>query len=258
MNAPPTASAGVYTTRALVNDNPSKRLLVGVIVSIFANIFLWAGASQAVRFTPRRGLTTVEITRVIINKQGHKIEKIVTKKEIEKKVAEVKKKIERLVPAEAETAPPQPKPITPPPPKPQGAHNRLLTAPPSPNDAKLPDDTPTVLAGGNAAVGTVIAQQNRETPWSTHRLLLLLFPAGTGGGNTQAGAASATGSSQTDAGPRPGTGGSNAQAGATSATSATSAASTGAAQAGAPTGAERAHQRGGIRARFRGESGDPG
>ena len=74
-----TATGRKNDTIALANDNLAKRLLIGLIVSIFANALLWAGASEAVRFTPRHVMTMVEVTRVIIDKQGHKQEKIVTK-----------------------------------------------------------------------------------------------------------------------------------------------------------------------------------
>ena len=156
MSADLTASGGKSERPSFVNDNPAKRLVFGVIGSIFANMLLWAGASEAVRLAPRHVVTTVEITRVIIDKQGHKQEKIVTKQQVRQKVAVLKKEIPRQTspPARRHRVP------SPPAPTPQGAHNRILTALPRANDAGAADDTPAVLPGGNATPGAVIGQQN--------------------------------------------------------------------------------------------------
>ncbi len=134
----------------LSDDKLGNRLLLGLIISVVANILLWGGASLVVRFVPRHDFKTVEITRVIVDKQGHRQEKIVTKKQIEKKLAVVKKDIvrkEMLAPRQRVT------------PKPEGAHNRILTALPS-KTSPGQDDTHTALAGGNAALGHAIGQQN--------------------------------------------------------------------------------------------------
>ena len=142
-------SGGNNDTISVANDNLTKRLLFGIIVSILANVLLWAGASQAVRFTPRRIWTVVEITRVTIDKQGQKQEKVVTKQQIAKKVAVLKKEIQQL--PQAEGNPPAAQEESPLLRRRPGAIIKSLTAQPTPNDAHVPDDTPTVLAGGNAA-----------------------------------------------------------------------------------------------------------
>jgi TonB family protein len=151
-----TASGGKSKRPSFVNDNPARRLLFGVIGSIFANMLLWAGASEAVRLAPRHVMTTVEITRVIIDKQRHKQEKIVTKQQVRQKVAVLKKEIPR------QTIPParRHRVASPPKPTPQGGHNRILTALPTAHDAGAADDTPAVLPGGNATPGAVIGQRN--------------------------------------------------------------------------------------------------
>ena len=156
MSADLTASGGKSERPSFVNDNPAKRLVFGVIGSIFANMLLWAGASEAVRLAPRHVVTTVEITRVIIDKQGHKQEKIVTKQQVRQKVAVLKKEIPR------QTIPParRHRVASPPKPTPQGGHNRILTALPTAHDAGAADDTPAVLPGGNATPGAVIGQRN--------------------------------------------------------------------------------------------------
>ncbi len=130
----------------LSDDRLIRRLLLGLIVSVLANILLWAGASLVVRIVPRHDFKNVEVTRVVVDKQGHKQEKIVTKKQIEKKLAVVKKEIVRKEIASRRLPPP-----------PQGAHNRVLTALPSKN---APGDIHTALAGGNAALGQAIGEQN--------------------------------------------------------------------------------------------------
>ncbi|MGD0111724.1 MAG: TonB family protein [Armatimonadota bacterium] len=156
MSADLTASGGKSKRPSFVNDNPARRLLFGVIGSIFANMLLWAGASEAVRLAPRHVMTTVEITRVIIDKQRHKQEKIVTKQQVRQKVAVLKKEIPR------QTIPParRHRVASPPKPTPQGGHNRILTALPTAHDAGAADDTPAVLPGGNATPGAVIGQRN--------------------------------------------------------------------------------------------------
>jgi TonB family protein len=142
-------------------DCLAKRLLVGLVVSIFANALLWAGASVAVRFVPRHDFKTIEITRMVVNSKGRMQEKVVTKKEIQKKVAIAKKEIQRKIitrsmPSPVRKVAMQPTPM----PKPEGAHNRVLTALPTRDSANLPSDTHQVLSGGNASVGQAIGQQN--------------------------------------------------------------------------------------------------
>ncbi len=156
MSADLTASGGKSGRPSFANDNPARRLLFGVIGSILANMLLWAGASEAVRLAPRHVMTTVEITRVIIDKEGHKQEKIVTKQQVKQKVAVLKEEIPRHATPLARKH----RVASPPKPTPQGGHNRILTALPTAHDAGAADDTPAVLPGGNATPGAVIGQRN--------------------------------------------------------------------------------------------------
>ena len=156
MNATLTAS-GESTNHLAVNDNPAKRLLhrcprlnlreCVAVGRCFGSRALYAPACHDDgRNYPRRH-----------RQAGAYQEKIVTKQQIEKKIAVVKQQIQQLKPV----PPPPKKSMAPPPPPPQGAHNRVLTALPTPNAVQLPDDTPPVLAGGNAALGVAINQQNQ-------------------------------------------------------------------------------------------------
>ena len=135
---------------SLSDDRLARRLLLGLIVSVLANVLLWAGASVVVRIVPRHDFKTVEISRVIMDKQGHKQEKIVTKKQIEKKLAVVKKEIVRkemqLGPSWSSAEAPR---------RAQSHPDRAAF-----QDCACPDDTHTALAGGNAALGQAIGQQN--------------------------------------------------------------------------------------------------
>jgi protein TonB len=151
-------------------DALSARLRLAVIASLLLNLALWSMAAAVAKHPPAYDPRPVEITRVIINQQGKKIEKVIKKEEIKKRIEQIRKPI----------PPPQPRPLAhvPPPPQshhsappkpatvthagspPPGAHNRVLLAqvdktapPPAPNDQ-------TALPDGNAEQGKVIDQQN--------------------------------------------------------------------------------------------------
>jgi TonB family protein len=144
-------------------DALPARLRLAIIVSLLLNIALWSMAASVANHPPAYQPRPVEITRVIINQQGKKIEKVIKKEEIKKKVQQIRKVILRPKPR------PEPHPLAHvPPPKPtravqkppRGAHNRVLVAKVDKN-APPPDPTDhTALPDGNAAQGKVIDQQN--------------------------------------------------------------------------------------------------
>jgi TonB family protein len=144
-------------------DALGARLRWAVVVSLLLNIVLWRAASGFARQTVYHDPRPVEITRVVLDK-GKKIEKVVTKKQIEKKVAQAHKEIQKRKPEwkppkprEEQKAKPKPTRVASKPP--EGAHNRVITALPDKNALPKPDDH-TALAGGNAAAGKPIEQQN--------------------------------------------------------------------------------------------------
>ena len=75
-------------------DRLGQRLRWAVIASVLINMGIWRAAAAIARrpahFTPR----PVEITRVILDKKGHKTPKVVTKKQVQKKVAHIKKVVQ--------------------------------------------------------------------------------------------------------------------------------------------------------------------
>ena len=158
-----------------------------IIASLLANLLLWSAASAvAVHPVHFHDPSPVEITRVIIQPNGKRVEKVIKKEQIAKKMVQVHKEIVKprpvpVVPRERlhivaptphrerpqlarRTTPlpvnPKPEPQKPvtgnPLPPPPTAHNRVLTAPdtkaPAPNDH-------VVLPGGNADVGKPTNQQ---------------------------------------------------------------------------------------------------
>jgi TonB family protein len=157
----------LHDNRAIgLQDGLKSRLMVGFVASVVLNLMLWRAAAAIAKhppvFTPR----PVEITRVIIDNKGHKQEKIVTKKDIQKKVEKVRKPIPIPKPLPRPITPKPPTPhvtkIEPPkpaaPPPPETAHNKILTALPDKNAAPKPDDH-TALPNGNGALGKPTDQQ---------------------------------------------------------------------------------------------------
>jgi protein TonB len=136
---------------------------MAILVAVPLDVLLWMLCSHAFLRVPIPDLAPVEITRIVIDNKGRKVEKVVTKKDIEKKVAKAVQEIK--------TPPkPRPKPVVQPkeplkpvekqkptPPPPEGAHNKIITAPPT----KAPEpNAPTVLPGGNANVGAPATGQH--------------------------------------------------------------------------------------------------
>src|SRR5437660_3030167 len=133
-------------TLTLLQDRLGPRLRIACLVSLIVNILLWHEVSGLTQRPPRFRMDMIQVSRVIMDKTGKKTEKVVTKKEIQKKVEQVHKEIQRRKP--------EPKRIAQAPPQ---QHLRTLTAIPNKNGAPNPDDN-TALAGGNAAVGKAIEQ----------------------------------------------------------------------------------------------------
>jgi TonB family protein len=157
-----------------MQDALGRRLGWAILASLVGNLLLWRGvaaiARRPVHFDPR----PVEITRVILQPDGKRIEKVIKKEHIAKKIAQVPKEIPKPLPVvhrerphivapaphrEPQSArhdtptPPKPQPL----PQPETAHNRLLTAPDN-KTAPAPTDH-VVQAGGNADVGKPVSQQ---------------------------------------------------------------------------------------------------
>ncbi len=133
-------------------DGSSKRLWSALGASILVNGVLWRAFGSAVMTQQAPPPQTIEISRVVLNRQGKTTPKIVTKKQIERKVTRIQRQIERrkprikpiLLPIERATLPKKPvarpriaqnaaqapdSDKTPPKSRPkntQGAHNRTL------------------------------------------------------------------------------------------------------------------------------------
>ncbi len=133
-------------------DRLAARLRVAIIASLLVNVIGWravaAMAKRPLYVAPR----PVEITRIIIDKRGHKTVKTITKEQIKKHVAQIKKTpVVKIHPVVFH----QPQP-----PKPQ-QYNKVLTAP---DKGPGNNDEPTAPAGGNADLGKAIEQQPMPTP----------------------------------------------------------------------------------------------
>ena len=133
-------------------DTLAKRLRWAVIASVLLNIVGWravaAMAKRPMYVAPR----PVEITRVIIDKNGHKIEKKITKAQIKKHLVQIRKppvqKVRPVTFRQPQRAPEPPQ------------HSKVITAP-----EKGPgNDEPQVLPGGNADLGKAVVQQPDSTP----------------------------------------------------------------------------------------------
>lgn len=166
-------------------DRSTPRLWSALGASVLINGLLWRAFGSAIMAQQAPPPQVIEISRVILNKQGKPAPKIVTKKQIEKKVARIHRQIERqkppVKPLPHPTAPPierqeppkkpvarpriarnvpqapdtDKKPPKPPAPNSQGAHNRTITAP-----QKAAPDAGNVKAGGHADMGKALDKQN--------------------------------------------------------------------------------------------------
>jgi protein TonB len=136
-------------------DRLAKRLRWAIVASVLLNILGWravaAMAKRPMYVAPR----PVEITRVIIDKKGHKIEKKITKEQIKHNVAKIRPQPEKKIHQVVFKQPV--KPTEPP------KHSKVLAAL---DKGPGNDDEPVVLPGGNADLGKAVVQQPDPGPAS--------------------------------------------------------------------------------------------
>ncbi len=169
-------------------DRSSKRLWSALGASVLVNGLLWRAFGSAIMAQQAPPPQTIEISRVVLNRQGKTAPKIVTKKQIQKKVARIQRQIEQRRPRIKPTAPPIERQTprkavsrpriaqnvpqapdsnkTPPKSQPknnQGAHNRTLST-----TKKAAPDSGFVKPGGRLNLGKPIGKQNsgnkKDTP----------------------------------------------------------------------------------------------
>jgi protein TonB len=138
-------------------DNLDARIRVAVVASVLINLVVWNAAASIARRPVIHAPQMVEITRVNIDRSGHKTVRVVTPKMIRHKIQQVHKEIIKPRPVVVRSQP-QPRPHQPAPPPP-GAHNRVLIAKADPHAPPPAPDDHTALAGGNADVGKPTDQQ---------------------------------------------------------------------------------------------------
>ncbi len=159
------------------------RLGSALLVSLGLNALLWSAFGSAIlgRKTPPPQI--IEISRVTLTKEGKRVEKVVTKKQIERKVQKIRRQIVRRRPIPKirekpprerpriarplRETPSKPRPRAPEAPqsnkprarpqkvRPEGARNRTLIA----KNPAAPD-AGQVKAGGNADLGKPLDNQN--------------------------------------------------------------------------------------------------
>ena len=159
-------------------ERENRRFAGAILASILANGAIWGtfGGAISVQTPPA---PTIEISRVILTREGRKIPKTVTKKQIERKVRQIRREVRRRSRAKLQKTvqkprfarPLQPSPVKPQPrapqapqsnnsakpskPRPEGAHNRTLTA-----QNRAAPDAGSVKTGGNADPGKPLENQN--------------------------------------------------------------------------------------------------
>jgi len=144
-------------------DDSGPRFRRAALVSLLLNMLLWTGFATVLVQLHRKPLPPIIMERVIITKNGQTIRKVVTLKQIQKRLETIHKEI--TPPKPPASRPPKPQPVPPHPsapvpaalhpaaPPPPGAHLHVLSAPgPAPG--------PAVLPGGNAKPGVPMAAQN--------------------------------------------------------------------------------------------------
>src|SRR5437867_13405958 len=77
-------------------DALGPRLRWAVFASLLVNCLLWWEVAGLTQKPPRFHMDIIQVSRVTIDKQGRKIEKVVKKEQIKRKLAEVHKEIECL------------------------------------------------------------------------------------------------------------------------------------------------------------------
>lgn len=159
-------------------ESDRRRLWSALAASLFINALLWRAVGGTIMGQKSPTPTVIEISRVVLTKEGKKIPKTVNAKQIRKKVENIRRRIVRR------PAPPpirerprlarpiQPSPVKPQPrapeaaqavkpvshparPQPEGAHHRTLTA-----QNPVAPDAGNVKAGGNAGLGQPPDNQN--------------------------------------------------------------------------------------------------
>ena len=160
-----------------------NRLGSAILVSFLANGVLWSAFGSAILGQKTAPPATIEISRVVLTKQGRKIPKVVSKKQVSRKVQKIRRNIVRRRPAPkiipkpprerprlarpVESSREKPRPRAPEAlqsnkavkqpskPQPEGAHHRTLVA----RNPSAPD-AGQVKAGGSANLGKAIENQN--------------------------------------------------------------------------------------------------
>jgi protein TonB len=133
-----------------------SRLRNALFVALPIDALLWVAAGHAFLRPPAPDLAPIEIQRVVIDEKQRITPKVVKKEDIQKKV-------QKSLPKPPPPKPEKREPVQPKarakmsPPKDEGAHNKVLTAKPTPD---APPDNHTALAGGNADVGTPTTGQH--------------------------------------------------------------------------------------------------
>lgn len=158
----------------------SDRLRLGsaLAASLFINLLLWRAVGGAIMSQKAPLPPRIEISRVVLTREGKKIPRTVTKRQIARKVEHLRRQLVRRPPPRPPrdrphvARPLQPSPVKPRPqaleapralkpapqpakPQPEGAHHHTLTAqnPAAPNAG-------SVKAGGNADLGRPLESQN--------------------------------------------------------------------------------------------------
>lgn len=172
-------------------EGDAGRLRGAIVASFFVNALLWRAVSGAISGQPVAPIQVIEVSRVTLTKSGRKIEKTVTRKQIERRVQKIRRQIVRraplrrppprirektvrikpverprlarpLLPSTARPRPRAPKApqsnkavSRPQKPRPEGAHHRTLIA-----QSKAAPDAGEVKAGGRTDLGTPLDRQN--------------------------------------------------------------------------------------------------
>ncbi len=173
-----------------------SRLAGAFLASFLANGVLWSAFGSAILGQKMAAPQTIEISRVVLTKEGRKIPKVVTKKQVERRVQKIRRQIvRRPTPPKIRVKPPlekpkprprlarpvepspaKPRPLEPSPAKPRP---RAPEAPQSNKPVKQPQKPPPegahhrtlvaqkpapdagqVKAGGNANLGKPLNNQN--------------------------------------------------------------------------------------------------
>jgi len=133
-----------------------SRLRNAIFLALPIDALLWVAAGYAFLRPAPPDLAPIEIQRVVMDEKQKITPKIVKKEDVLKKIQKALPKPPPPKPRpERHEVPPEAPPKAPP--KEEGAHNKVLTAPPVKN---APPDVHTALAGGNADVGKPTEEQN--------------------------------------------------------------------------------------------------